>query len=181
MGVASRGPSLWRLAVWSVAGVCLLLLLATSDSLSYVQNRMLLSAPVPPSRGGAAAAADSTQPLVGRVGGSLVQLPASAANSTAYLAASQRCRPAPEGSPPLPELKRAGAWEGAQPARGGNTTVVTTLHVDRWGGRAACLYACRNCFHAVHGSIELPALSCGILPCQRAGACSRHSSLSPPS
>ncbi|KAL4458883.1 hypothetical protein ABPG75_013748 [Micractinium tetrahymenae] len=130
MGVASRGPSMWRLAVWSVVGTSLLLLAANSDSLAYVQRRMLLSAaPVASAHPGGSGA--DPQPLVGRVGGKLVQLPVPSPNATAYRTAFKRCRPPAEGEPALPALKRAGAWEGADASRGGNTTVVTTLHVDR--------------------------------------------------
>lgn len=127
MGAAQRGPSMWGLAIWSVGAISLLLLAANSDSLAYVQRRMLLStAAAVPAHGGAT----DSQPLVGRVGGKLVQLPLP--NVTTYGTAYKRCRPPAEGDAALPALKRASAWEGADDSRGGNTTVVTTLHVDRW-------------------------------------------------
>lgn len=130
MGVASRGPSIWRLAIWSVGAISLLLLAANSDSIAYVQRRMLLSAaPSVPAHGGAS----DPQPLVGRVAGKLVQLPAPSPNATTYRDAFKRCRPPPaDGDVLVPALKRAGVWDGADASRGGNTTVVTTLHADRW-------------------------------------------------
>ncbi len=128
MGVASRGPSIWRLAIWSVGAISLLLLAANSDSIAYVQRRMLLSA-APSAHGGAS----DPQPLVGRVAGKLVQLPAPSPNATTYRGAFKRCRPPPaDGDVLVPALKRAGVWDGADTSRGGNTTVVTTLHADRW-------------------------------------------------
>lgn len=130
MGVASRGPSMWGLAIWSVGAISLLLLAANSDSLAYVQRRMLLSAAPAVSAHGSTS---DPQPLVGRVAGKLVQLPTPSPTATAYHDAFKRCRSPPaDGDVALPTLKRVSAWEGADASRGGNTTVVTTLHVDRW-------------------------------------------------
>ncbi|PSC77069.1 Glycosyltransferase LARGE2 isoform B [Micractinium conductrix] len=71
----------------------------------------------------------SSQPLIGRVAGDVLQLPV--AGGEAFRTATQRCRPQLEGGPLLPKLQRSGAWPGSEPSRGSNTTVVTTLHVDR--------------------------------------------------
>lgn len=120
---------MWGLAIWSVGAISLLLLAANSDSLAYVQRRMLLSAAPAVSAHGSTS---DPQPLVGRVAGKLVQLPTPSPTATAYHDAFKRCRSPPaDGDVALPTLKRVSAWEGADASRGGNTTVVTTLHVDR--------------------------------------------------
>jgi hypothetical protein len=128
-GTRARRAGAWRLALVCAAGIALLLLTASGDSLSYVQRRMLLAAP----RGGLPVAPSLASTVSGKVGGPAVQLPSTAAYSTAYREAFQRCRAPPHGSPPLPKLKRAGAWEGSNSSADGNTTVVTTLHIDRCG------------------------------------------------
>lgn len=130
-GTRARRAGAWRLALVCAAGIALLLLTASGDGLSYVQRRMLLAAPL--ARGGVSSAPSRALTASGKVGGPAVQLPSTAAYSTAYRQAFQRCRAPPKGSPPLPKLKRAGAWEGSNSSADGNATVVTTLHIDRCG------------------------------------------------
>lgn len=60
----------------------------------------------------------------GRVGGPTATLPADAA-------VLGRCRAPADGGTPLPQLRRAGGWQGGEPSRDGNVTVVTALHIDQ--------------------------------------------------
>jgi hypothetical protein len=119
---------IWPLALWSVAATALLLFAVSGGSgLGSVHRRMLLSRPLGTS--------DFTglvlnQLVTGRVGGASASLLASN-NSTAFKRADQRCRPPSPDMPPLPALKRAGAWEGGNPNAAGNATAVVTLHMDR--------------------------------------------------
>ena len=130
-GTRGRRAGAWRLALACAAGIALLLLASSGDTLTFVHRRMLLAAPL--ARGGLSAAPSLAWTVSGKVGGPEAQLPSTAAYSTAYRQAVQRCRAPPTGSAPLPKLKRAGAWEGSNSSADGNATVVTTLHVDRCG------------------------------------------------
>lgn len=164
MGVGTRGPSIWKLAVWTIASISALLLVVSSDSLKYVQRRMLLSAPASglgaqPARVGSQ---EATQPLVGRVGGKLLQLPVPPSTSATYSTAFKRCRPQAKGAPALPALKRAGAWPGSDLSRGGNTTVVTTLHVDRLPLLEA---HCAVWPHTIVASLYAPLSAAGRVVC----------------
>jgi hypothetical protein len=121
-----QAAGIWPLALWSVAATALLFFAVTGPSLSSVQRRMLLSRPL--------GTGDLTGLVLdhlasGKVGSSPVSL--LSANSTAYKRAFERCRLPPPGAPPLPKLKRAGAWDGARPEAAGNATAVVTLHMER--------------------------------------------------
>lgn len=61
----------------------------------------------------------------GRVGGPSAPLP------PADAAVLGRCRAPADGGAPLPQLRREGGWEGGEPSRDGNVTVVTALHIDQ--------------------------------------------------
>lgn len=139
-----RSASAWRLAATCLAASTMLLLAASSSGLAglAVPRRVLLQ-PQPvklpqPGDGSSrlhssAAVAEALQRLgkqqhSGRVGGATVPV---APAADAYRHTSQRCRAPDTSTPPLPQLKRAAAWEGAAPDKDGNVTVITSLHVDQ--------------------------------------------------
>lgn len=141
--MASRQPH-WRLVAACAAACALLLLAASSGGLAGPSRRLLLS---PHPQPGATPASSSprlsataaaalerlrlaTQQRSGRVGGSSLRLPPGPGLDAAA-AASQRCRGPEPGAASLPLLTRRAGWEGSSPAKDGNVTVVTSLHVDQ--------------------------------------------------
>ncbi|PRW59697.1 Glycosyltransferase LARGE2 [Chlorella sorokiniana] len=122
------------LAAWCAAAGIILVLAASSSRLGLAtQRRELLQGPAPLGADavtGRPAAARGTLGRMGRVEAPAVGLPAEAASSTAYRAAYQLCRGGDAQAALLPQLQRAAAWEGTNSSKNGNTTVVTTLHVN---------------------------------------------------
>lgn len=123
------------LAAWCVTAGIILVLAASSSRLGLAtQRRELLQGPPPLAAaavtGAPQGAARGTLSRMGRVEAPAVVLPPEAAGSTAYRTAYQLCRGGDEQLAPLPQLQRAAAWEGANATKNGNTTVVTTLHVN---------------------------------------------------
>ena len=138
----------WRLVAACAAACALLLLAASSRGLAALgpPRRLLLSPNPQPGAGppgsgssprtspAAAAALErlrlAAQLRSGRVGGSSLRLPPGPGPDAAATA-HQRCRGPEPGAPPLPQLTRQAGWEGDSPAKDGNVTVVTSLHVDQ--------------------------------------------------
>lgn len=128
------------LAAWCAAGGLILLLAASSSRLGLATTAQLpqaqplaaadVTASGRPLEAGSPRGARSAPGHSGRVAAPLVFLPRPANATAAYRGAPQLCRGAADEGPPLPRLKRAATWEGAAPGRDGNTTVVTTLHVN---------------------------------------------------
>lgn len=130
------------LALWVAAAATILLLAATSTQLGWaVQRRVLLQQPRVGADMGAAprpptpirpASSLGAKRSPGRVEGprTMLELPSEGA-AARYRAAYQLCRGPDKGAPPLPKLKRAVGWPGEDPTRDGNTTIVTSLHVEQ--------------------------------------------------
>ncbi|EFN53347.1 expressed protein [Chlorella variabilis] len=128
MSLKKQTAGIWPLALWSLAATAMLLFAVSgSGGLGSVQRRMLLARPL--ATGDLTGLAVLDHLVSGRVGGASANL--LAANTTAYKRANERCRAPTPDSPPLPKLKRAGAWDGGKPAVSGNATAIVTLHIDR--------------------------------------------------
>lgn len=131
------------LALWGVAAGIVLLLAATSTQLGLsAQRRVLLQSAQPlaaadlSSRAAVARAASRGANVFrhsGKVEGEAVklELPGGGAAAAPYRSAYQLCRDPDLDAPPLPQLQRVAGWEGDEPSKDGNATIVTTLHAEQ--------------------------------------------------
>lgn len=137
----SRAPGgVLKLALWGVAAATILFVAASTSGLAVTVQRRVLLQPQPV-RGPDLASLIPKHPgkgpsneHSGRVEGATVRLAAGGGGggqAPRFPRAYQLCRAPDKDAAPLPKLRRAVMWEGEDPTKDGNTTIVTTLHVEQ--------------------------------------------------